>query len=171
MIKLIGTHISYHIVWEGENEDLLVMMYFRLEVDEIGKMVSVDVPCSTNFFWGNHKAGKDKDIVKVFNTRFVCAILSFIHRRKLDKSIITDTLLQEVVNSIEKSVEQFAERDTSYVIPEYIIPKNVYVVYTEDWNGETTIEEVFSTKEKADAYANAQPGGNFRRYIDEYRLK
>ena len=56
-------------------------------------------------------------------------------------------------------------------IPEYIIPKNVYVVYTEDWNGETTIEEVFSTKEKADAYANAQPGGNFRRYIDEYRLK
>lgn len=56
-------------------------------------------------------------------------------------------------------------------IPEYIIPKNVYVVYTEDWNDETTIEEVFSTKEKADAYANAQPGGNFRRYIDEYRLK
>lgn len=56
-------------------------------------------------------------------------------------------------------------------IPEYIIPKNVYVVYTEDWNGETTIEEVFSTKEKADAYANAQPGGDFRRYIDEYRLK
>ena len=56
-------------------------------------------------------------------------------------------------------------------IPEYIIPKNVYVVYTEDWNGETIIEEVFSTKEKADAYANAQPGGNFRRYIDEYRLK
>ena len=56
-------------------------------------------------------------------------------------------------------------------IPEYIIPKNVYVVYTEDWNDETTIEEVFSTKEKADAYANAQPGGDFRRYIDEYRLK
>lgn len=56
-------------------------------------------------------------------------------------------------------------------IPEYIIPKNVYVVYTEDWNGETTIEEVFYTKEKADAYANTQPGGNFRRYIDEYRLK
>lgn len=56
-------------------------------------------------------------------------------------------------------------------IPEYIIPKNVYVVYTEDWNGETTIDEVFSTKEKADAYANAQPGGNFRRNIDEYRLK
>ena len=56
-------------------------------------------------------------------------------------------------------------------IPEYIIPKNVYVVYTEDWNDETTIEEVFSTKEKADAYANAQPGGEFRRYIDEYRLK
>ena len=116
MIKLIGTHISYHMVGEGENEDLLVMMYFRLEVDEIGKMVSVDVPCSTNFFWGSHKSGKDKDIVNVFNTRFVCAILSFIHRRKLDKSIITDTLLQEVVNSIEKSVEHFAERDTSYVI-------------------------------------------------------
>ena len=56
-------------------------------------------------------------------------------------------------------------------IPEYIIPKNVYVVYTEDRNDETTIEEVFSTKEKADAYANAQPGGDFRRYIDEYRLK
>lgn len=56
-------------------------------------------------------------------------------------------------------------------IPEYIIPKNVYVVYTEDWNDETTIEEIFSTKEKADAYANAQPGGDFRRYIDEYRLK
>ena len=56
-------------------------------------------------------------------------------------------------------------------MPEYIIPKNVYVVYTEDWNDETTIEEVFSTKEKADAYANAQPGGDFRRYIDEYRLK
>jgi hypothetical protein len=56
-------------------------------------------------------------------------------------------------------------------IPEYIIPKNVYVVYTEDWNDETTIEEVFSTKEKADAYANAQPEGDFRRYIDEYRLK
>ena len=56
-------------------------------------------------------------------------------------------------------------------IPEYIIPKNVYIVYTEDWNDETTIEEVFSTKEKADAYANAQPGGDFRRYIDEYRLK
>ena len=56
-------------------------------------------------------------------------------------------------------------------IPEYIIPKNVYVVYTEDWNDETTIEEVFSTKEKADAYANAQPGGEFRRYVDEYRLK
>ena len=116
MIKLIGTNISYHMVGEGENEDLLVMMYFRLEVDEIGKMVSVDVPCSTNFFWGKHKAGKDKDIVNVFNTRFVCAILSFIHRRKLDKSIITDTLLQEVVNSIEKSVEHFAERDTCYVI-------------------------------------------------------
>lgn len=115
MIKLIGTHISYHMVGEGENEDLLVMMYFRLEVEEIGKMVSVDVPCSTNFFWGNHKAGKDKDIVNVFNTRFVCAILSFIHRRKLDKSIITDTLLQEVVNSIEKSVEHFAERDTKLV--------------------------------------------------------
>ena len=56
-------------------------------------------------------------------------------------------------------------------IPEYIIPKNVYVVYTEDWNDETTIEEVFSTKEKADAYANEQPGGEFRRYVDEYRLK
>lgn len=116
MIKLIGTHISYHMVGEGENEDLLVMMSFRLEVDEIGKMVSVDVPCSTNFFWGNHKAGKDKDIVCVFNTRFVCAILSFIHRRKLDKNIITDTLLQEVVNSIEKSVEHFTEHDTCYVI-------------------------------------------------------
>jgi hypothetical protein len=45
------------------------------------------------------------------------------------------------------------------------------VVYTEDWNDETTIEEVFSTKEKAEAYANDMPGGDFRRYIEEFRLK
>lgn len=56
-------------------------------------------------------------------------------------------------------------------IPECIYPKNVYVVYTEDWNDETLIEEVFSTMEKAEAYANEQPGGEFRRYIEEFRLK
>ena len=47
----------------------------------------------------------------------------------------------------------------------------VYVVYTIDWNDETTIEDIFSTEEKAKAFAEAQPKGNFRRYIVEYELK
>ena len=49
--------------------------------------------------------------------------------------------------------------------------QNVYVVFTIDWNDEMTIEEIFSTEEKAKAFAKAQPQGPFRRYIDEYELK
>jgi len=49
--------------------------------------------------------------------------------------------------------------------------KNVFVVQITDWNDETTIEGIFSTKEKAEAFAAAQPSGTFRRYIDEYELQ
>lgn len=56
-------------------------------------------------------------------------------------------------------------------IPEYIIPKNVYVVYTEDWNDETKIEGIFTTEEKAKAFKKIQKDGPFKRFIDEYELK
>ena len=56
-------------------------------------------------------------------------------------------------------------------IPEYIMPNNVYVVSTTDWNDETEIEGIFTTEEKAEAFKKIQPAGPFRRYVSEYDLK
>ena len=51
------------------------------------------------------------------------------------------------------------------------MPQYVYIVYTIDWNDETTIEGVFSTEEKAESFKASQPKGPFIRYIDEYEVQ
>lgn len=55
-------------------------------------------------------------------------------------------------------------------IPEYIMPKNVYVVSTTDWNDETEIEGIFASEEKAESFKKAQTDGPFRRFVSEYDL-
>jgi hypothetical protein len=116
MIKLKDVSIAYHMVGEGEDEMLMVMIHFRLYIDEIISMVGVNLACGVDFFLDKHKADKDDEIVKLFDNRFKNALVGFIKRKRLEIDLITENLISDANDCIWKCVDYFSENGKPYVI-------------------------------------------------------